>query len=75
VIVHETYFMSVGTLPPKYDSPLIVDPNAVEPLQIALQRLETVAGRSFEISQIRGAIKVVKFVVRSPHHVSWESLQ
>ncbi len=35
--------MSVRTLPPKDDPPLVIDPDAVEPLQIALERLETVA--------------------------------
>ena len=34
--------MSVRTLPPKDDPPLVVDPDAVEPLQIALEWLETV---------------------------------
>ena len=67
--------MSVRTLPPKDDPPLIIDPDAVEPLQIALERLETVAGRSFEIGKIRGTIQVVEFLIRSLCHVGWESLQ
>jgi len=45
VIVHEPNVVSVRTLPPKDDPPLVVDADAVEPLQIALERLETVAGQ------------------------------
>ena len=66
--------MSIGALPPKDDPPLVVDPDAVESLQVTLQLLETIARWSFEIRQIRGTIQVVKFLIRSPNDVGWESL-
>jgi hypothetical protein len=65
--------MSVRTLPPKDDPPLVVDPDAVKPLQITLERLEAVARWGFEIGQIRGTIQVVEFLIRSLYHVGWES--
>jgi hypothetical protein len=49
VIVFDANFMGMSLLPSERDAILIVDPNAVPSCLIALQRLESIAGRGREI--------------------------
>jgi len=71
------YFNVIGVsaFPVKADSPLIVDPDTVLPLAIALQGLETVARGDPEVFKVLGPVKVQElspcnpFCRAKPRHV------
>jgi hypothetical protein len=50
--------ISVSIFPAKADPPLIVDPDTMLPLSIALQGFEPVAGRDQEVFQTTGPVKI-----------------
>jgi hypothetical protein len=54
------YFNVIGipVFPVKADSPLIVDPNTVLPLAIALEGLKSIARRDSEVLKVSGLVKV-----------------
>jgi hypothetical protein len=56
MIVHDLDVVRVGILPPKTDSPLIVDANAVLPGAIAFQLFQTIAGRAPQVVKRLGRI-------------------
>jgi hypothetical protein len=67
--------MGVSAFPAKADSPPIVDPDTVLPLAIALQGLEPVARRDFQVLKALGLVKVQElspcnpFYRAKPRHV------
>jgi hypothetical protein len=50
VIVDDLDVEGIRAAPNEANSPLIIDPNAVLPLSLALQGLETIPGRDSEVS-------------------------
>ena len=56
VVVDDAHFTRFAGLPPKHDSPLLVDANAVEPAKIAAKRLQAVARRFEKV--VKGACDV-----------------
>jgi len=58
--------ISVPIFPAKADSPLIVDPDAVLSLAIALQGLDPVARRDSEVFQMLGPMKVQELTSCNP---------
>ena len=57
MIIRDLYLVSVSVAPSEADSPLVIHSNAVPALLVALQSLQTVAGRHSHIFQSRGAVQ------------------
>jgi len=57
VIVHDFDILST-IVPPEANTPLIVDPDAVLPGTVAMQRLQTIAWRHAQIGQSRHRIEM-----------------
>jgi hypothetical protein len=64
------YFNVIGVsaFPVKADSPLIVDPDTVLPLAVALQGLESVARRDFQVLKVLGLAKVQELSPCNPFY-------
>jgi hypothetical protein len=63
VIVNDFHIFGPGRSPSEADSPLFIDSDAVLPIAIALQRLEPIAGRAAQVSQIVGGIQYEQLAV------------
>ena len=48
VVIHDVYVVNAVSLPTEADTPLIVDPNAVLPSPITLERLQTISRRRIQ---------------------------
>ena len=59
--------------PTKEDSPLIVDPDAVESTQIASKCLEAIAGRGSQVIEVVSGIEDVELVQDDPEQILGES--
>jgi hypothetical protein len=68
VIVHDFDVIRVTRSPNEADTILIVDPNAVLPLTIAMQSLESVARRHPKIANVGGGMQHEKLAVGSLQH-------
>src|SRR5262249_17926994 len=64
VIVFDADFVGMTLLPSERDAILIVDPNAVSARLVALQRLQTVAGRNYQILEPYGDVECLQFSLR-----------
>jgi hypothetical protein len=60
VIVHDLDFVSVAFSPHEAETALVVNPNAILPLAIAMQCFQAIARRSCQIAQFRGAVQLPK---------------
>lgn len=70
MIVHDFDIVRVTRSPNEADAVLIVDPNAVLPLAIATQSLESVAGRHPKIANVSGGMQHEKLAVGSLQHIT-----
>jgi hypothetical protein len=52
VIIDNLDFEGVIVFPFEADSPLLIDPNTVQPFAISFERFKTIAGRCLEIIQV-----------------------
>ncbi len=57
VVVHDLHVVSIATVPPEADPPLVVDPDAVLPGPIAPQPLQAIPGRHTKIIQPGGGVQ------------------
>ncbi len=73
VICHSDIDWTVRS-PAKTDTVLVVDPNAVLPFTITVQRLETIARRHPKILKQRSAVQQKKFPTSNPTQSRGESL-
>ena len=64
VIVFDANFVGMSLLPSERDAILVVDPNAVPPCLIALQRLESITGRNREIFESRRDVERLELPLR-----------
>jgi hypothetical protein len=65
VIIDDLNVIRITVTPAKGHSPLIVDPYAVESLQIPFQALKPVPGRHSKICQIRRLMQIKQFTARN----------
>jgi len=59
MIIYHLNFISVSILPTENDSPLSVNPNAVEARPIAAKSLKTITGWGTQIHQVLGCVEYV----------------
>ncbi len=57
MIIHDLDIKSIMTTPDKTNPVLIVNPNTVLPIPIAMQLLQPVSGRDPQVFQLRCSIK------------------
>jgi hypothetical protein len=57
VVIRNLNVVGVAVAPPKADTPLIVDPDAVLPATVAQQLLKSIAGRRSKVIQCFGRIE------------------
>jgi hypothetical protein len=69
VVIHDLYIMGVAAPPSETDPPLVVDPDAVLPLPISPQPLESVPGRDPQVVQPLGGIKHPELPQGHPLHI------
>ena len=56
-------------IPTKYQSPLIIDTNAIETSQVTFQHFKPIGWRGFQIVQTMSAVQNVQFSQGSPHQI------
>ena len=64
MIVFDANFVGMSLLPSERDAILVVDPNAVPPCLMALQRLESITGRNREIFESRRDVERFELPLR-----------
>jgi len=66
VVVHDFDIQRITILPTETDAPLVIDPDAMLSLSIALQGFQTIAWRYTKILYTDGAMKVKQLPSRYP---------
>ena len=66
MIVHDLRVVGLPFPPREAESPLIVDPDAVLPRAIRLERFQAVARRNSKVFESPGRMKVEKLAARDP---------
>src|SRR5690606_40595033 len=81
VVVHDFYVFGVRAIPAKADAELIVDPDAVLALAIALQGFQPISRRHSQVFQAPGPIELLQFApsdhgdaVEAPHGLAFEEV-
>jgi hypothetical protein len=64
VIIDDLYVVGVPFAPNKAQTPLVVDPNAVLSLSVAMQGFQAISRRRCQVSQFRGGIHLPKLPAR-----------
>jgi hypothetical protein len=73
VVIGDLDLEGVSPGPSKADSPLVVDPDAVLSLSVALQPLQSVPGRYLEIVDALRRVYEQELSVCPPLHIWWQS--
>jgi len=60
MIIHNLNVIGVPVSPNKTDTPLLVDPNAVLPFPVSVERLQPIVRRRCQVPQISGNIQLAK---------------
>jgi len=60
VIIHDLDIVCVPLEPNEAETPLVVDPNAVLSLSVAVQGFQTIAGRRHQVSQFGRAVQLAQ---------------
>ena len=68
MIVHDLDVVRIAVSPHETKTPLIVDSDAVLPLSLAMQDLQTVAGGSRQVPQLGSAIQLAQLSAGNPFH-------
>jgi len=58
MVVEHAYILRVSALPPKYDPPLIIDPDRMKFPQIAPEPFKSITGRNPQIAQIGRIVQI-----------------
>jgi len=66
VVIDDLYVVNAVSLPTEADTPLIVDPNAVLPSPITLQRFQTISRRRIQFAEPSGRIDLDESADRYP---------
>ena len=61
VVIDDFYLALVSTVPAENDSPLVIDADAPESLEITLQRFEAIGWRNPKVSQFSGLVQHPQF--------------
>jgi hypothetical protein len=64
VIVHDLNFVSIALAPNEAKTPLVVNPNAILSLSVAMQSFQAISGRRCQIAQFRGAVQLPELASR-----------
>jgi hypothetical protein len=64
VIVHDLNFVSIPLAPNEAQTPLVVNPNAILSLSVAMQYFQAISGRRCQIAQFRGAVQLPELAPR-----------
>jgi hypothetical protein len=78
VIIHDLDIVCVPFAPNEADTPLVVDPDAVLPLSVAVQGFQAISRRRYQVSQFRRAVQLPKLPARnmldSPKTSAWQPM-
>ena len=66
MVVEHTDVLRVTALPPKYDTPLIIDPDRVKTSQIATEPFESITGRYPQITNVGRIVQIKQLPSRLP---------
>ncbi len=66
MIIHDLDIVCVPFAPNEADTPLVVDPDAVLPLSVAVQGFQAISRRRYQVSQFRGAVQLPKLPAGIP---------
>jgi hypothetical protein len=58
VIIHDLDIVCVPFTPNEAETPLVIDPNAVLSLSVAVQGFQTISRRRHQVSQFRRAVQL-----------------
>lgn len=74
MIVDNFNFMRMILMPEEADAPLVIDPNAVLPVAVALERLEMIAGRDKQVRQPGTGIEHSQLSASNAQYIRGEAL-
>ena len=60
MVINDLHILSVMAGPSEADSPLIIDPDAVLPLPVAPQSLQSIAGRNAQVIEAGGDFELTQ---------------
>lgn len=72
MVVEHAYILRVTALPPKYHTPLIIDPDRMKALHIAPEPFESVTGRNPQITKIGRIVQIKQLPSRLPTDLGWK---
>ncbi len=72
MVVEHADILRVTALPPKYDTPLIIDPDRMKIPPIAPEPFESITGRNPQITKIRRIVQIQQFPPRLPTDFWWK---
>src|SRR6185437_2529935 len=73
VIIDDLNVVGVAILPTKDHSPLIVDPNGVEPFPCTLQCFQSIPRRFTKIAKLRSIVQIEQLPTGHSYHIRWKS--
>jgi len=66
VIIHYLDIVCVPFAPEEADTPLVIDPDAVLSLSVAMQGFQAISRRRHQVTQFRGAVQLPKLPAGIP---------
>ena len=72
MVVEYANILRVNPLPPKYDTPLIIDPDRMKILHLAPEPFEPITGWSPQITKIGRIVQIQQLPSRLPTDLWWK---
>ena len=72
MIINQGNIVGVMVIPTKDQSPLIVDPNAEESVQVAFEWFQPIAWRHLQIRQTLRSVENIQFAQSGAANVGWK---
>ncbi len=75
MVIQQSHIKGAAARPTEYQAPLVVHPDAVTTIEIAMKRLEMIARRRPQILQVHGGIKRINFTCGNGDDPGWNPRQ
>ena len=72
MVVDHADILRVTALPPKYDTPLIIDPDRMKILHLTPEPFESITGRNPQITKIGRIVQIQQLPSRPPTDLGWK---
>ena len=73
MVIDDLNLIGIAGMPPKDDSPLIVDPNGIQTLPFALQRFQSIPWRFAKVTNLRRIVQIEQLSPSCPYQLMWKT--